>query len=186
MVAMEADSCFTGRTPQTEMIVATMMPIDMSGARPEASVDDVDMCGDQGPESDIVAAECSDSEADIDGVDYESIWAGAVGGLPIAEHTRVAQECVPGRAPFSNGKYALLHSMAKHRGALLQNRLSHLADGEYNLDTDVVIPHDQRQERLAGSLAGTSADADMGDTVFRKRDVGTAKRQGRRALQEAE
>eukprot|EP00971_Amphidinium_carterae_P173016 3429916-Amphidinium_carterae.1 len=114
------------------------MPIGMSGAPPQACLADVDMCADQDADSeDAGAEECPDSEGDVDGVDYESIWLGAVGGLPVAEHTRIAQECVPGRAPFSNGKYAMLRTMAKHKGGLLQNRLSHLADGEYNLDTDV-------------------------------------------------
>mmetsp|Transcript_67339 Transcript_67339/g.161450 ORF Transcript_67339/g.161450 Transcript_67339/m.161450 type:complete len:197 (+) Transcript_67339:97-687(+) len=189
MVAMDEDAPVVATTSQSTLMATMHREAPLIAAE----VADVDMGLDHhvrgqtaqiSEDEDELEVGAEDEEGIHDGVDYENIWAGAVCGLPVAEHTRIAQECVPGRAPFSGvkGKNAMLRDMARHKGSMLKNRLSHLAEGEYNLDTDVVVQYGQRPEvAMTESFGGDRMDESEAG-VIRKREVGNAKRHGRKVV----
>eukprot|EP00929_Paragymnodinium_shiwhaense_P029891 TRINITY_DN17044_c0_g1_i2.p1 TRINITY_DN17044_c0_g1~~TRINITY_DN17044_c0_g1_i2.p1 ORF type:complete len:184 (-),score=41.26 TRINITY_DN17044_c0_g1_i2:53-604(-) len=84
--------------------------------------------------------EDDDVEADL-GVDTEDLLDGASGGVPTNEKMRIAQECVVGR-PRGLGtvaaRTAYLGKLARADKKMLRDRLSHLAEGSYDINGDVV------------------------------------------------
>eukprot|EP00435_Cladocopium_sp_Y103_P074204 s78_g47.t1 len=98
--------------------------------------------------------------------DAQDIWKGAVGGVPVHERSLIAQECVVGEkkkmAPLQ-----MLKGMARIDQRLIQNRVSHLADGEYDVDGDVIRPRGFRQSSTAMAVEVEEVEA----SSFRRRDV---------------
>mmetsp|Transcript_31623 Transcript_31623/g.87267 ORF Transcript_31623/g.87267 Transcript_31623/m.87267 type:complete len:152 (-) Transcript_31623:123-578(-) len=104
--------------------------------------DDVEMCGG-GSEED------GEPDAQDLGIDTENFLASAATGVPLHERLRIAQECVVGQPRLSNMERALLlQRMARTDRRLLRDRLSHLAEGTYDIDGDVV--------RLAADVLGNN------------------------------
>ncbi|CAJ1461630.1 unnamed protein product [Effrenium voratum] len=68
----------------------------------------------------------------------QDIWLGAVGGVPVHERTRIAQECVVGEK--KKDALRLLKSFSRVDERLVRTRLSHISEGHYDVNGDVVRP----------------------------------------------
>mmetsp|Transcript_31651 Transcript_31651/g.57603 ORF Transcript_31651/g.57603 Transcript_31651/m.57603 type:complete len:186 (+) Transcript_31651:35-592(+) len=135
-----------------------------------------------GPFLDPLHGEALDEEPPVD---FQDIWAGAACGVPVHERSRIAPECVAGvRQPSQKTYTALLKSLHRVDGKLLRDRLSHLAEGEYDVATDVVRPRAGRTvaERPAAPMAVDDAE-DVG-SLFRRREGAEQAKANRRRRSE--
>ena len=112
-------------------------PLMVPAAMREAG--DVDMCAEE-TSIGLCESEAGDlqhgEDEDLE-IDSEDIWSGVVHGLPIPEHTLLSKECVKGRQrPFATGRSALLRDLARSNPRLLEFKLSHLAEGVYDVERD--------------------------------------------------
>mmetsp|Transcript_92357 Transcript_92357/g.245361 ORF Transcript_92357/g.245361 Transcript_92357/m.245361 type:complete len:179 (-) Transcript_92357:98-634(-) len=140
-------------------------------------------------EQGVVGSRSDEEDEDV-GADYEDFWAGANAGIPVAERHDLARECVVGDRQISSGSYlGLLRSAVRSDRRLLRDRLSHLAEGQYDLQADVVRPHWKLgggdQSQLSKEIATARVPAACAvEPTFVKRTLGTAKANARRALGE--
>eukprot|EP00933_Yihiella_yeosuensis_P056171 TRINITY_DN55205_c0_g1_i1.p1 TRINITY_DN55205_c0_g1~~TRINITY_DN55205_c0_g1_i1.p1 ORF type:complete len:215 (-),score=37.38 TRINITY_DN55205_c0_g1_i1:218-769(-) len=110
-------------------------------------------------------------------VDYESVFAGAVFGVPTHERSFMARECVAGVSrpnTETKGYMGLLKNMARVDQKLLRDRLSHLAEGEYDVATDVVRPRRSCVQAQL-SVSEVTAMAVEEDSVSFRRRAGAEK-----------
>lgn len=133
--------------------------------------------------SDDAEADPEDEECDL-GVDYQNAWAGAAYGVPLAEAKRVMPECFVGRGRATRpevSRCTMLQEVVRVDRRLLRDRLSHLAEGEYDLTNDVVRTMGQRVESLASMVAPTDKEA-----TFRRRAApASAKTHARKTTSDA-
>eukprot|EP00931_Biecheleriopsis_adriatica_P120810 TRINITY_DN95905_c0_g1_i1.p1 TRINITY_DN95905_c0_g1~~TRINITY_DN95905_c0_g1_i1.p1 ORF type:complete len:193 (+),score=51.58 TRINITY_DN95905_c0_g1_i1:27-581(+) len=114
-------------------------------------------------------------------VDFQDIWAGAVGGVPVHERSFIAPECVAGVKKVSQKSYiGLLKDMSRIDGKLLQSRLSHLAEGEYDLNGDVVRPRGVNAQQLPSTMAVDQEASNPGCVFHRRQGAQGAKANARR------
>mmetsp|Transcript_41217 Transcript_41217/g.83085 ORF Transcript_41217/g.83085 Transcript_41217/m.83085 type:complete len:171 (-) Transcript_41217:86-598(-) len=153
---------------------------------------DVDMtCENDSDAGSAADREESDREDDLD-VDYEDFWAGANSGVPVVERHDLAKECVVGDRRVSSESYlGLLRSTVRADRRLLRDRLSHLAEGQYDLQGDVVRPHcraawgGEGQPQLQAQAGAAAARPERAAAAaFAKRAPGGAKAHARRALED--
>merc|ERR1712151_956149 len=122
------------------------------------------------------------------------VYASAAFGAPVAERMRVAQECVVvcGKAQPSTAREELLRDLMRVDRKMLRARLSHLAEGHYDLNGDVVRNHLNSEGAVDWMRADTMAvdDDDRScsyTAVFRRRDgAQQAKSHTRRAAADME
>merc|ERR1712039_611147 len=119
-------------------------------------------------------------DSDDLGVDYQSAWAGAAYGVPVAEAKRIMQECIVGAGRVGElsqaSRCTFPQQLKRMDRRLLRDRLSHLAEGTYDLSGDVVRARGSADPDVFPSApscqdsAGDSAAA----IVFQKRASATS------------
>eukprot|EP00930_Biecheleria_cincta_P074016 TRINITY_DN61252_c0_g1_i1.p1 TRINITY_DN61252_c0_g1~~TRINITY_DN61252_c0_g1_i1.p1 ORF type:complete len:184 (+),score=41.64 TRINITY_DN61252_c0_g1_i1:31-552(+) len=118
------------------------------------------------------------------GVDVQDIWAGAVGGVPVHERSCIAPECVAGvRKTPTKTYHSMLRSLHRVDGKLLRDKLSHLAEGEYDLAGDVVRIRGPEAAQAAPKMA---VDAEEGCVINRREAARTAKANIRRRADDSD
>ncbi|CAK9111341.1 unnamed protein product, partial [Durusdinium trenchii] len=124
-----------------------------------------------------------DEEVEVHFSESQDIWRGAVGGVPVHERSLLSPECVVGEKK-KTGPITLLKGMARIDQRLLRSRLSHLAEGEYDVRSDVIRPRGAAEAPRPGVAMEVEAPG-----VFRPRDLATvtqAKANARRKEEEVD
>mmetsp|Transcript_76522 Transcript_76522/g.194190 ORF Transcript_76522/g.194190 Transcript_76522/m.194190 type:complete len:199 (-) Transcript_76522:71-667(-) len=137
-VDMDVDTDFVGRggglhaQALLEIRAKHLAAAGLEGelGRDEEEEEDCDEIEDAGKDEGVVG--------DV-GIDYSSMLEDVAFGAPVAEEKRLMDECVAGSGRTTNkARCEMLKSLARVDKRLLQNRLSHLAEGQYDLSCDVV------------------------------------------------